>query len=276
MLFDKPLPFAQALQSRAVRTVLPTTASSAAMSALPAEIRERAMWSARVTNVNLLDMLNDIISNNLQPEAAEPGGFIDKGQARLMVRELLERTSYRPEEGEADTIKDLRSDRRINLQIDMGVDMARNYGRWIQGEDETVIDFWPCSELIRFEPRDDKRPWPAIWTAAGGKTVDGGRMIARKDDLVWYKISDFDLPYAPFKWGSGMNRIDIGRFEAEELGVIERDEQVEPQTRGFNEDLAMSGPERDSTLLTALLEMEPRAELVDGALVLRDEEEDGA
>ena len=54
MIFAEPRPFQEALQSREVRSILPTTANTAELQRIAPALRERAMFSARVTNARFL------------------------------------------------------------------------------------------------------------------------------------------------------------------------------------------------------------------------------
>jgi hypothetical protein len=62
-------------------------------------------------------------------------------------------------------------------------------------------------------------------------------MIALKNDPIWTKISRFGLPYPPFDFNSGMDLQDVDRDEATQLGLIDRDTQIAPDKRGFNDGL---------------------------------------
>jgi hypothetical protein len=80
-------------------------------------------------------------------------------------------------------------------------------------------------------------------------------MIARKNDPIWEKISRFGEPYPPFDYNSGMWTRDISRAEAMELGVIDRDTLINPQDRGFNDDLQLTPDIRSRALVTALVDV---------------------
>ena len=87
-------------------------------------------------------------------------------------------------------------------------------------------------------------------------------MIALKDDPVWEQLGSSDLfddgldnPYPPFAFNSGMDVQDVDRDEAIKLGLIDRDTQVVPQSRGFNQDLQASPDVRDNSLKSALQEL---------------------
>jgi hypothetical protein len=48
-----------------------------------------------------------------------------------------------------------------------------------------------------------------------------GRMVAMKNDPIWIAISDFGLPWPPFKLDSGMWLSDVGWTECLHLGLVE-------------------------------------------------------
>jgi hypothetical protein len=96
-------------------------------------------------------------------------------------------------------------------------------------------------------------------------------MIARKDDPIWTKISAFGTPYPPFDYNSGMWVEEIDREEAEALGVIKPSTVVQPQDRGFNDDVSGAMPvDPDSKLGKALLDgMAESTNLKDGRLTMK-------
>jgi hypothetical protein len=53
-------------------------------------------------------------------------------------------------------------------------------------------------------------------------------MIAMKDDPIWVAISDFGLPWSPYKYGSGMGTVGVGYTECLDLGLIREGEQGSP------------------------------------------------
>ena len=235
MLFTTPVPFKEAVQSRAVRELLPTEFRTALLDELPAELRERAFFSAGVPNAEFLQKASDQIDRMLTGSKENAGG-IDRAKARLELKQLLDSLGYHPAESEQGTLTDLSSDDRLNLILDTNLQMAQGYGQWKQGQDPAVLDQWPAQELIRVIDSKEKRDWETRWAEAGGKFYDG-RMIALKNDGIWAAISRFGLPYAPFDFNSGMDVADVDRGEAEDLGLIDRDTQITPQDRGFNDGL---------------------------------------
>lgn len=243
MTFSEPLPFTEAIESRAVRELLPTEFRTRLLSEIPAALRERAFFSAGVTNAQFLQSASDKIDQLL-------AGKADRATMRLELKQLLDSLGYSPVEGEEGTLTDLSSDDRLNVILDTNLQMAQGYGNWKQGQDPAVLDQWPAQELIRVIDSKEKRDWPSRWADAGGEFF-GGRMIALKNDPIWTAISRFGLPYPPFDFNSGMDVADVDRDEAIDIGLIERDTEITPQDRGFNDDLE-AGAYLGSTILDAV------------------------
>jgi hypothetical protein len=248
-------PFREALESSSLRSLLPTDLSSAQLSTIAPEILERAFFSARVINTHFLQLAHDRISALARGLSPGPGQYTSVPSARADLKELLDSINYTPADpADAGTIKDLRTDNRLNLILDTNTRMARGYGQHIQGQDPDILDSWPAQELIRIHDRKEPRDWLVLWQAEGGQLYGGGRMIARKDDPIWENISAFGLPYPPFDFNSGMGLADIDRIEAETLGVLTPEDKITPKPRGFNTDLQISMPARDAQLRAALMQ----------------------
>lgn len=261
MILASPMPFAAALDAREVKQLLPTELRTRMLDTIPTELRERAMFSAGVVNAEFLQAAADDIDELVE-------GRVDRATKRARLKQLVEKLGLGAagDSAEKGTLTDLGSDARLNLILDTGVQQAQGYGHWMQGQDAGVLDQWPAQELIRVIEAAEPRDWPARWAAAGGKFY-AGRMIALKNASIWERISRFGTPYPPFDFGSGMDVQDIDRDEAMELGVIDRDTQVAPQSRDFNTDLHASPDVRDQALRDALNEtLAGIAELADGVL----------
>lgn len=277
MIFTKPVPFDEAIDSRRVKSILPTTGTTADIKKIAPALRERAIFSARVTNARLLGaidgMVNQVLnpSRVIDPETGEerpalPGEFMDPATFRVRMTETLKALGFEPDPAVRGTLKDLFSPIRQNLILDMQTKQANNFGYWQQGQERSILDAWPAQELFREEIRNEPRDWFSTWQSNGGQ-IFGGRMIALKNTPIWTSISAFGVPYPPYDFGSGMGVRDVPRDEAIELGVIDENVSVQPESRDFNEDLAASAPERQSKLFTALEEsLEGKAKLVDGVL----------
>jgi hypothetical protein len=282
--FSRPLPFAAAVESRDVRSILPTTLSSADIrDALVQDFIDRATFSARVTNARFLDEIDEVTRLAI-------AGQIDPATAELRLLNILHDIGYEPTREDAGTIRDLSSHERLQLIIRTNAQMAQGYGQWIQGQTPGGLDAFPAQELFRLQRRRVERGstkstigWPQRWTDAGGtiyQDVDRngqpiGRMIARKDDQVWIRLGtmwndSLGNPYPPFAFNSGMWVKGVSRKEAMRLGIIDRDTQISPQSKGFNDDLRFPAQVRSEALLQALLEsLGPDYDILDGVLTSR-------
>ena len=258
MLFDSPIPFDAALDARKVKALLPTELSSGELAQIQPEILERAFFSARNSHAGSLQAMSDLVDNLLTPHTEMRDGKpftagLDPATARLEIKKYFGSIGYAPLPEDEGTLKDLSSDARINLVLKQNVESAQGYGAWKQGQDEDVLDAYPAQELFRAEEREVPREWLARWQEAGGQLYDG-RMIAPKNDDIWEAISAFGDPYPPFDYNSGMWVRDVDRDEAEDLGVIQKDETIKPEDRGFNDDLKLTPDIRASSLITALVD----------------------
>lgn len=238
-----------AIASNAIRFSQPRLlhgGAAIARSALQAAILERATFSARVTNAEYLQTIDDVVRQYTN-------GEIDLASARLELKQKLREIGYQPDPQDTGGLKDFSSDRRTNLVLRMNAEMATGYGHWLQGQNTAVLDQWPAQELVRIAPRKVPRDWIARWEEAGGSLV-AGRMVALKNARIWTDISRFGTPYPPFDFGSGMGVRDVDRDTAVSLGVIDRDTQIKPENRGFNDDLQFTPEIRSAALRQALEE----------------------
>lgn len=226
-------PFEQALTYSLSKALLPTEAGTTELSQLPAEVRNRARFSARTTDAGYLAEMDRLLNRYVSPAAAGPDA-IDAATVRAeLKKELLDR-GYAPDPKQAGGLRDLSSDRRLDLIIKTNTEMAQGYGEHIKSQDPDLLDLYPARELYRLEQREEPRNWIDRWVRAGGKLYEG-RMIARVDDAIWTSISRFGNPYPPFDFNSGMWTRKIGRKLAERLGVITRATVVQPTIKPINQ-----------------------------------------
>lgn len=229
MIFPHPVTFAEAMQTRAARHILPTDLSAKMLATLPREVRERAIFSAGVQNVDFLERAKEGIDKLVE-------GVTDRATQRTALKALADRFD----------LTELMSDSRLNLILDTQTKMSNGFGSWIEGQHPSILLMWPAQELYRAEERKEPRDWPARWEDAGGDFFPGdsdypeGRMIALKNDGIWEEISAFGTPYAPFDYNSGMDLRDIDRDEAVDLGLIEEDDTENPEERSLNEGMQAS------------------------------------
>ncbi len=249
-------PFKEALNKLASRTPRAADLSSSEWADVPLALRERAFFSARVTNARLLQDIKDRVEAILNPRTVERDGReVTEGMtitsARAELKQILQGIGYNPGE-KAGTIQDLSSDARLNLVLKTNVESAQGYGNYLQGQAPGALDEFPAQELFRAEEREDERPWPTIWMQAGGEIFPGGRMVALKDDNIWTEISRWGTPWPPFDYNSGMWVRDVSRSETEQLGLLEPGELFDPVVEKFNEKLKASTRGLSPELLASL------------------------
>lgn len=240
---DRPLQDAVEQVSR--KTPVGSVLSSREWELVPAEIRMRAMFSARVEHERLLSEIQERLQARVELAKRE-GRTVDRGVFIEEVRDLLRQQGYKRGDAKRGSLKDLKSTRRLGLIWDMNIAQAQGYARWKADMSPEGLENEPCYELIRVKEVMDRRDWPQVWSEAGGEFFGGagssddyplaaGRMIAVKNDPIWTRISRFNTPWPPFDWGSGMGLRSIDRDEAETLGVLGPDDEVLPLATPFNE-----------------------------------------
>ncbi len=258
MIFDHPMPFAEAIKSLVARETLPTNLDSAGLKLLDAAVRRQSLFSAQTMMEGYLEDIRGVVHSIIEPTVGvskdrvtteNPEGFVtvglDPASARVKLKEQLKKYGYAAEPGEAGTIKDLSSDGRLNLVVNTNVELAQGAGHFIQGQDPAVLEAYPAQELVRFEGRVKERDWHERWRQAAQQSGDTdavrilgatGKMIARKDSPIWDSLGDsglfpdaLDNPYPPFAFNSGMWVQDVSFEEAEKLGLVTLDNVPEPQ-----------------------------------------------
>ncbi len=194
---------------------------------IQAGFRNRAFFSSRVAEVNILAAMRGRVAKYAEGET-------DLSKIRMMIREDLQRLHYTPKPGEQDTIHDLFSQARLDTIVKTNVAQARGYMQYIEGTSPGAFAAFPAQEFTRIRhSRSPRKDWPQRWAKAGGK-VYGGKMIALKDDPVWERLSVFGNPFPPFDWGSGMGVLDVDRKIAIQLGLIS-DEELRGKTAALRE-----------------------------------------
>ncbi len=225
------------------KPILPADLTSLEWEAMEKSLTARGFLSARVEDARTLGKLQELCESI-------SSGSLSEGEARDRARIWLDQAGYAPDDPEDEgTIKDLRAKSRLDVLFDTNVTQTQALAWHNAGQRESILDVWPCQELFRAIDSNKKRDWNARWRAAGGRLY-GGRMIARKDDPIWTRISRFGAPYPPFDFNSGMDIRDVSRSDAEDLGVIEPEEEaptprpIDPlagyqvDATGFSPDLA--------------------------------------
>jgi len=281
---DEPVQFVSAIEKLGSKEVLPLTLSSDEIVRKYApDILDKAFFSARTANAELLQGFKDAVNKVVN-------GTSDEATQRLAMKNILKKYSYQAPAGKAGTIEDLSSDARLNLILRTNTAMVHGYGQWLEGNDPDVLIAFPAQELIRQGYRKVPRPWRIIWDEAKARLGDsttalwssGGRLVAMKNDPIWREISDFGLPWPPFKFNSGMGVNDVDYEDSVELGLVKDEEPpavvvkkiAEQKPRlGMNSGLSASVKGLDPGLLNVLAQSIIGSSLIGTELVIDDSED---
>jgi hypothetical protein len=119
--------------------------SSAELSQLPASIRERAMFSAKTTNADYLQKINDLVTRIVSPEQIDgrptkAGEYMDPATARLEMKQALQAIGYQPDAEQRGGLQDLSSDVRLDLIVKTNTEMAQGFGNWFADQDPARLD----------------------------------------------------------------------------------------------------------------------------------------
>lgn len=207
------------------RRAAPSTRTSAEWERVAPALREKCFFSARVNDAEVLGKMRELIGKAVDSSKRNPNeALVSQDKFISEMKSFLASRGYTMG---GSKLTDITSRRRLGLIYDMNVQEAREYARYVRGQDADALDMYPAQEFVRVESRRVPRTdWPMRWRAAGGK-IRGGRMIALKSDPVWTNLSRFGRPYPPFDYGSGMGVEDIDREEAVELGLLPDDEPAD-------------------------------------------------
>lgn len=244
-----------------VRSLIPQGApwdSSVWGKKLP-DLRERSFFSSRVESVRALSLMQQAITDALA-ETVEtlPNGkralkvnratFID--QFATLFRDypalLPKGSALVPDEGD---LRDIRSERRLALIYDTNVRQVFGYGGYIQGRHPIVLQAFPAQRFVRLGGRDEPRP---------RHVAAEGQVRLKTDKAFWLhqnarEIGGFEVPYGPWGFNSGMSTLDVARDETVDLGLLRRNQTVEPGREiGLNEGLRASLQKVNPALRRAL------------------------
>lgn len=258
MTFTTPTPLEDALRLLREKRLVPTALSSADLRELAAEVKNAALFSARMTQIRPLQAL----AAGLEAMLEGTGNVAD---AKLLLAQVYTALGYDAEAGgfpqdapgtvepaTRGTLRDLSSQRRMELTITTNYRMVTN-AAFVKRttEDEQRRYQFPVYELVRIAPRLVPRgfkrgkggdldiapgeDWPSRFVAAGGELFEKGtRMMALKGSDVWIKLGEgaggykdtLGNPFAPFAFGSGYGLREVPRGEALLIGVIEEGDEA--------------------------------------------------
>ncbi len=291
MLFTGPVQINDALLFQISKAVMPTTFDSQTIQDVYAPaILNRSAFSATTVRADYLAEAHKLCVAlatpgvvvdpvTFQARPAGPGEQMSPAQARAIMQAYLQRIGYQAEEGTKGGLKDLSSDRRVDLILSTQAEMSAGYAQHQAAQDPDILALFPADELYRQQqPKGKGRPWMRIWndardslgeTSATKATSDNGPFIALKNDGIWAAISDFGNPFPPFKWGSHMWVRDADPDEAERLGVTGEPSpsDVTPIDQGVTVTAPQGYPQ---SIIDAMMQsLGDRATLADGKITLK-------
>lgn len=263
MTFGEPIPFEEAIAIAQSKGLLPNDLSSAQLSVLDQQLKQRAVFSARLDKAEVLQVLLDNLEAIVSGLRDERGVYRSIPEAKAQLREAMLRAGVPFAPVGTAKIKDFYSDTRRDLIVRTNVLDTMGFGQHValQGSLYSV----PAQKLVRTRvPKGGAaamRPWVRRWhdamdaigsDAESGCTIpeeSGGIMAALINHPIWQALGNgaggygdaLGNPWAPFAFNSGMSLTPISRAQAVALGLIGIDEEIEPETHfDMNENLEAS------------------------------------
>lgn len=249
MQFVQPIPFTEAVDKLGRKELVGSKLDASEWADVPVALRERAFFSSTVESVRFLQRARDSIGDFLQENretlpngkvALKTGGraaFVDQ-MKEFLASEGVERTSG--------GLKDITSQRRLELIFDVQTRQAQDYGYWKQGQDPDVLDAFPAQRFIRVIEVKEPRDWHVQFE---------GEVRLKSDLDFWRTVNkDFGVPWGPWGWGCGHDVEDVSREEAEALGLLQPGQAVQPVDKQLNDDLEASLQGLDAELVKFLQE----------------------
>jgi hypothetical protein len=229
----------QAMRLAIERDLLPTELGSAELQEITQRMKERVFFSARTSNLWYLDRLKALVERYVKGEGKDN----DLAQLRVEARRLLAQAGYTPGAGfpgdealgippaSAGSLRDLSSEKRLNLIYDTQAQLMRGQGLKLRGAKRA--DRYPAWELVRVAKFNSEyqREWRKRWDIASDNTdavgvLNAARMIAVKSSPIWLALGSSALfpdavnaDHPPFAFNSGMGWREVPLEEVEELGL---------------------------------------------------------
>lgn len=210
----------QALKIAQNRGIFPTYLSATDTADVVKKLEHQVFWSARTTQAEYLMELKALVDRYVSGEGPDN----DLAQLRVEARQLLATYGYTPERGfpgdaklgippaTAGSLRDLSSEKRLNLIFDTQAKLARGLGQKLRGIER--VDMAPAWELVRVESRENIRDWVKRWNIAADNVDNSGVyavLIAHKQSPIWPALGSkalfpdaLDVDHAPFALHSGM------------------------------------------------------------------------
>lgn len=248
MQFVKPMPFAEAVQKLGSRSLIGSKLTSSEWADVPVALRERAFFSSRVESARVLQRARDGIADFLQSNVEKlPSGetTLATGSRADFVKQMQDFLKGEGIERTDGSLTDLAGEKRLGLIFNTQTRQANDYGNWRQGQDADLLNEFPAQRFIRVEEVESPR----------NSHTEFEDQVYLKTDPIWVTINDdFGVPWGPFGFGCGHDVEDVDRAEAEQLGLLQPGQELQPIERDFNEGLQASTRDIEPDLLAKLME----------------------
>ena len=226
-------PWTDAVDRTAGKTAVGSAMRSSEWADMPLALRERAIFSAGMQNVQVISSMRDKLVSGL--DQSRPGG-VGMDRTRF-VSEMRALVGAAP--GDSGDLTDFGSRRRLELIWNFQVADANGFAGRKADLDPNILDAFPAYRLVRVEARRVPRDWYIRWAQAGEQVGWEGAsqetMVALKTSPIWAALSRFGRPWPPFDYGSGMGLEDVERTEAEDLDLLPKDESPADRLQSLSE-----------------------------------------
>lgn len=195
---------------------------------ISAEIRRRSFFSAKVGEARILNQLRALCQRYAD-------GTINIGDFTGRMQRYLDSIGY---VSEGDGLKDLATERRLQLIARTQKRMADSFGR-VASQTASQVRRYPAWRLGRTGSRTKAREdWAARWNAAGEACAWQGAcrvdFVALKSSPIWAELGagaggfrdTIGNPYPPFAFGSGMGWLRVSADECRRLGLLPEEAEV--------------------------------------------------
>ncbi len=288
MTFDKPEEFDEAIAWAQRKGLLRNDLPHAVLTRLKQQLKQRAIWSARLNVAGPLQTLKDNLELIVGGGEDGHGRIGSITEAKAQLDEAAAGVKIAPVG--TPKMQDFHSDARRQLIVQTNVLDTLGAAQHVRAQDPVALDVNPGRELVRLRiPKGGEaaeRDWVERWHDAmdeiGSDADHGctdpdeadGRMVALVNHPIWQALGDgagghegdaLGNPWAPFALSSGMGQEPVPRDECIDLGILGENERLEPDDSiDINEGLEASADKFDAAMKDALVG--GGVKLIDGIL----------
>lgn len=239
-----------------------TSLGTAELRELGAGFLARVVFTARGTSAVFANELKRVID-------LLAAGSLGEGQARSAIAVVLDVLGYDSERGGfpgeevepalSETLRDLRSFRRMDLIVRTQRDLMAGAGLKMRGTEPARLTEFPAWELVRVLDVTAPRNWDGSaptkrdpqprWIIAGGTLTDDGRMVALKGDPIWGELGSagnfsdaLSVDHPPFAFHSGMGWREVAAEDVAALGITGPDGETPEEYLG-SRPITLTGPQ---------------------------------